>query len=44
MLIGHLMDEYPDWKNSMPNLKDLESFYKAAKKRFDDDADFKLRS
>ena len=25
----------------MPDLKDLESFYKAAKKRFDDEEEFK---
>lgn len=44
MLICHLFDEYPDYLNEKPQLKDLESFYIAAKKRFDQDADFKKRS
>jgi arginyl-tRNA synthetase len=41
MLIAHLQDEFPDYKNNMPDLKDLEGFYKAAKKRFDEDENFK---
>ncbi len=44
MLIAHLQDSYPDYKNEMPDLKDLESFYKAAKKRFDEEEDFKKTS
>ncbi len=41
MLIEHLTREYPDFLNNMPNISDLQSFYKAAKKRFDEDAEFK---
>jgi arginyl-tRNA synthetase len=44
MLICHMFDEYPDYLDNMPVLKDLETFYIAAKKRFDEDADFKKRS
>lgn len=41
MLIQYLKEEYPDFSSSMPNITDLTAFYKAAKQRFDDDADFK---
>eukprot|EP00533_Pseudo-nitzschia_delicatissima_P003264 CAMPEP_0116104384 /NCGR_PEP_ID=MMETSP0327-20121206/14424_1 /TAXON_ID=44447 /ORGANISM="Pseudo-nitzschia delicatissima, Strain B596" /LENGTH=829 /DNA_ID=CAMNT_0003596627 /DNA_START=40 /DNA_END=2529 /DNA_ORIENTATION=+ len=41
MLIQYLKEEYPDFANNMPNITDLTAFYKAAKERFDDDADFK---
>jgi arginyl-tRNA synthetase len=41
MLIQYLKEEYPDFGSTMPNITDLTEFYKAAKKRFDDDADFK---
>ena len=44
MLIQYLKEEYPDFADSMPNITDLTGFYKAAKKRFDDDADFKKTS
>jgi arginyl-tRNA synthetase len=44
MLICHLFDTYPNWTETMPDLKDLESFYVEAKKRFKDDEDFKKRS
>lgn len=44
MLICHMFDEYPDYLDKQPELKDLESFYIAAKKRFDSDAEFKKRS
>lgn len=44
MLICHLFDEYPNYLDEKPQLSDLESFYIAAKKRFDLDADFKKRS
>jgi arginyl-tRNA synthetase len=44
MLIQYLKEEYPDFAESMPNITDLTGFYKAAKKRFDDDPDFKKTS
>lgn len=44
MLICHMFDEYPDYLDKRPELKDLESFYIAAKKRFDAEPEFKKRS
>lgn len=44
MLINYLKDEYPDFMTNPPNITDLTSFYKNAKVRFDEDADFKERS
>ena len=36
-----LKEEYPNFGGDMPNITDLTVFYKNAKQRFDDDADFK---
>ena len=44
MLIEYIKETYPDFLTNTPDISDLEVFYKAAKKRFDDDADFKLRA
>ncbi|CAD7952683.1 unnamed protein product [Amoebophrya sp. A25] len=44
MLIEYMREKYPDFLTNMPNIGDLQSFYKASKKRFDDDEDFKKRS
>ena len=44
MLIEYLKEEYPDFGNDTSNITDLTAFYKNAKKRFDDDPDFKLAS
>ncbi len=44
MLIQYLKEEFPDFAEKMPNITDLTEFYKAAKKRFDDDAEFKKTS
>eukprot|EP00429_Kryptoperidinium_foliaceum_P009028 CAMPEP_0176015376 /NCGR_PEP_ID=MMETSP0120_2-20121206/7307_1 /TAXON_ID=160619 /ORGANISM="Kryptoperidinium foliaceum, Strain CCMP 1326" /LENGTH=698 /DNA_ID=CAMNT_0017348347 /DNA_START=170 /DNA_END=2262 /DNA_ORIENTATION=- len=48
MLVEHLRDEYPEALNVETSqdvdLGDLVQLYKAAKKRFDDDADFKSRA
>jgi arginyl-tRNA synthetase len=44
MLINHLRTAYPDFNENPPNIADLTGFYKEAKKRFDEDADFKLAS
>jgi hypothetical protein len=44
MLISHLMDEYPDILTNPPNISDLTQIYKAAKRRFDAEPEFKERS
>jgi arginyl-tRNA synthetase len=48
MLVEHLRDEYPvaldKSKAEEVDLGDLVMLYKAAKKRFDDDDDFKTRA
>jgi arginyl-tRNA synthetase len=44
MLIEYIKEEYPDFLEKTPEISDLEAFYKAAKRRFDADADFKLRA
>jgi arginyl-tRNA synthetase len=41
MLIAYLKDEFPDFTSNPPDIKDLTKFYKAAKARFDVDAEFK---
>lgn len=43
MLIQYLKEEYPEVGSTgtIPNITDLTVFYKNAKQRFDDDADFK---
>jgi len=44
MLIAHLEDEFPNYKTEVPPIADLQEFYKASKKRFDDEPDFKKRA
>ena len=44
MLISHLNDEFPDFRENPPPIEDLQVFYQAAKARFDTDEDFKTRS
>jgi len=46
MLIEYMKEAHPGFMQGgeMPNVTDLNAFYKAAKKRFDDDEDFKGRS
>lgn len=44
MLIELMIDQYPDYLENQPELKDLESFYKQSKKRFDEDEEFKKRA
>lgn len=34
MLIQFASEEFPDFMNTTPDIKDLEGFYKAAKKRY----------
>ncbi len=44
MLIAHLEDKYPDFRTVSPPIKDLQAFYKASKKLFDEDPEFKKRA
>ena len=41
MLIQYLKEEYPDFHGDVPNITDLTAFYKNAKQRFDESAEFK---
>lgn len=40
MLINYMREAYPNFLNDPPNITDLTTFYKAAKKRFDDSEEF----
>lgn len=44
MLIEYMRETYPEFETNCPNVSDLQEFYKASKKRFDEDADFKKRA
>ena len=44
MLIEELNDKFPDFLTSSPNLGDLQTFYQNAKKRFDDEPEFKKKA
>merc|ERR1711936_1107328 len=44
MLIAHLQDTFPDYSTRTPTIANLEAFYKASKKLFDSDEDFKVRA
>lgn len=44
MLIAHLEDMFPNYKEVVPPVSDLQEFYKASKKRFDEEEAFKLRA
>uniref|UniRef100_H2ZAM8 Arginine--tRNA ligase, cytoplasmic n=1 Tax=Ciona savignyi TaxID=51511 RepID=H2ZAM8_CIOSA len=44
MLIAHLTDMFPNYKEESPPISDLQAFYKQSKKRFDDDPEFKKRA
>eukprot|EP01116_Phalansterium_solitarium_P020483 TRINITY_DN6063_c0_g1_i1.p1 TRINITY_DN6063_c0_g1~~TRINITY_DN6063_c0_g1_i1.p1 ORF type:complete len:657 (-),score=282.79 TRINITY_DN6063_c0_g1_i1:106-2019(-) len=41
MLIAYLKREFPDFLSNTPNISDLQSFYKASKKVFDAEPEFK---
>jgi len=41
MLIQYLKEEYPNFHEDIPNITDLTAFYKNAKSRFDESAEFK---
>lgn len=44
MLIRYLNEKYPDFRTNAPNLSDITVFYKEAKKKFDEDPEFKKES
>lgn len=44
MLITYLTETFPDILTNPPNITDLTLIYKASKKKFDEDEDFKDRS
>jgi len=44
MLIAELDDNFPDFVKQPPNITDLQTFYQNAKKRFDEEPEFKPRA
>jgi len=44
MLITHLIESFPNYKTESPPIGDLMSFYRASKKRFDEEEEFKVRA
>lgn len=44
MLIAFMKQEFPDHEQKAPEIKDLDEYYKAARKKFESDADFKKLS
>jgi len=44
MLIEYMKEAFPNFQESLPDVADLQEFYKAAKKRFDDDEGFKKKA
>lgn len=44
MLLAHLTEKFPNYLTNTPPISDLQAFYKEAKKRFDDDEEFKKRA
>lgn len=44
MLITHLDSTYPNYLSETPNINDLQTFYQAAKARFDSDSEFQNKS
>ena len=44
MLLEYMIQTYPDYETNLPVLTDLEQFYKAARKCFDEDPEFKKRA
>mmetsp|Transcript_23182 Transcript_23182/g.42675 ORF Transcript_23182/g.42675 Transcript_23182/m.42675 type:complete len:585 (+) Transcript_23182:75-1829(+) len=44
MLIEYVKEAFPDFQESLPQVSDLQEFYKAAKGRFDEDEEFKKRA
>jgi len=44
MLIEYMKEKFPNFMTQLPDISDLQEFYKAAKKRFDDDDVFKKKA
>lgn len=44
MLIANLKEEFPDYLNNKPEIKELEFFYVQSKKKFDKDPEFKSKA
>eukprot|EP00761_Pharyngomonas_kirbyi_P013812 gb/GECH01013841.1/.p1 GENE.gb/GECH01013841.1/~~gb/GECH01013841.1/.p1 ORF type:complete len:585 (+),score=147.40 gb/GECH01013841.1/:1-1755(+) len=44
MLIAYLKEQYPNFLQEVPDISDLNGFYKQAKVKFDQDEDFKARA
>eukprot|EP00930_Biecheleria_cincta_P049829 TRINITY_DN3502_c0_g1_i1.p1 TRINITY_DN3502_c0_g1~~TRINITY_DN3502_c0_g1_i1.p1 ORF type:complete len:586 (+),score=133.87 TRINITY_DN3502_c0_g1_i1:38-1795(+) len=44
MLIEYMKEAFPNFQEQLPEVHDLQEFYKASKKRFDDDDEFKKRA
>jgi len=44
MLIEYMREKYPNFEKQLPDVSDLQEFYKASKKRFDEDEAFKLKA
>lgn len=44
MLIAYMREAYPDYETNFPDVRDLDTYYKAARNRFDSDPDFKKLS
>uniref|UniRef100_A0A0G4GJL9 arginine--tRNA ligase n=1 Tax=Chromera velia CCMP2878 TaxID=1169474 RepID=A0A0G4GJL9_9ALVE len=44
MLIEFMREAFPTFQQEVPNISDLQGFYKQAKARFDQDAEFKTRA
>ena len=41
MLIAYMKETFPDYETNMPDIKDLDDYYKKARARFDSDLEFK---
>lgn len=41
MLIAYMKQTFPDYETKEPEIKDLDDYYKAARKKFDTDPEFK---
>jgi len=44
MLIEYMKEAYPNFQEQLPDVSDLQEFYKASKKRFDEDDVFKAKA
>lgn len=44
MLIAYMKETFPDYETKTPEIKDLDEYYKAARKKFDEDPEFKKKS